>query len=96
MTEGYIKFQCKWEREEIRILKELFQTLEWSRSQLFKLGLIGMYPDGIGFGNISVRAEGSSFLLRAVQPDNSPNSINLIMQLFQHPIVPITPFRAKV
>ena len=63
MTEGYIKFQCNWENEEIRIPEELFQTLEWSRSQLYKLGLIGMYPDGIGFGNISVRTEGRSFLI---------------------------------
>lgn len=63
MTEGYIKFQCNWEQKEIRIPEELFRTLEWSRSQLFELGLIGMYPDGIGFGNISVRTEGNSFFI---------------------------------
>lgn len=63
MTEGYIKFQCKWEQEEIQIPEELFRTLEWSRSQLYELGLIGMYPDGIGFGNISVKTEGSSFII---------------------------------
>lgn len=64
MTEGYIKFQCKWEQEEIRIPEELFLTLEWNRLQLFELGLIGMYPDGIGFGNISVRdSEAANFII---------------------------------
>jgi L-ribulose-5-phosphate 4-epimerase len=63
MTEGYIKFQCNWENEEIRIPEDLFFSLEKERSRLYELGLIGMYPDGIGFGNISVRTEGSSFFI---------------------------------
>jgi len=64
MTEGYIKFQCNWEQKEIPIQEELFQALEQERSQLFKLGLIGMYPDGIGYGNISVKsAENTSFII---------------------------------
>ena len=63
MTEGYIKFQCNWDQEEILIQEELFFSLEKERKQLYELGLIGMYPDGIGFGNISVRTEGSSFLI---------------------------------
>ena len=64
MTEGYIKFQCNWIQKEIRIQEELFQALEQERSQLFKLGLIGMYPDGIGYGNISVKsAENKTFII---------------------------------
>ena len=63
MTEGYIKFQCKWEQEEIRISESSFLSLEKERSRLYELGLIGMYPDGIGFGNISVRTNGGSFLI---------------------------------
>ena len=64
MSEGYIKFQCKWEQKEIRIQEEIFQNLEEERSRLFKLGLIGMYPDGIGFGNISVKSsENKSFII---------------------------------
>lgn len=63
MTEGYIKFQCNWENEEIQIPEEIFLSLEKERSRLYELGLIGMYPDGIGFGNISVRTEESSFLI---------------------------------
>lgn len=60
MTEGYIKFHCNWEQSKIRIPEELFLALELSRTQLFELGLIGMYPDGIGFGNISARASVTS------------------------------------
>lgn len=63
MSEGYIKFQCNWEQSEIGIPEELFLTLEQNRSQLFDSGLIGMYPNGIGFGNISVRTEGSTFFI---------------------------------
>lgn len=64
MTEGYIKFNCDWEQKEIRIQDELFRTLESERSRLYELGLIGVYPDGIGFGNFSVRtAEGKSFII---------------------------------
>jgi L-ribulose-5-phosphate 4-epimerase len=55
MTEGYIKFNCDWEKKEIPIQDEIFKQLENARTQLYELGLIGMYPDGIGFGNISVR-----------------------------------------
>ena len=63
MTEGYIKFQCNWVNEEIQVPEQVFLSLEKERSRLYKLGLIGMYPDGIGFGNISVRTEGSSFFI---------------------------------
>lgn len=63
MTEGYIKFQCRWVNEEIQFPEEMFLSLEKERPRLYELGLIGMYPDGIGFGNISVRTEGSSFLI---------------------------------
>ena len=64
MTEGYIKFNCNWEQNEILIPDQLFQTIEQQRSILYKLDLIGIYPDGIGFGNISVNADkGKSFFI---------------------------------
>jgi ribulose-5-phosphate 4-epimerase/fuculose-1-phosphate aldolase len=63
MTEGYIKFQCHWVNEEIQVPEDLFFSLEKERKQLYELGLIGMYPDGIGFGNISVRTEDRYFLI---------------------------------
>jgi L-ribulose-5-phosphate 4-epimerase len=63
MNEGYIKFQCDWDQEEFLIQEELFFSLEKERSRLYELGLIGMYQDGIGFGNISVRMDGGSFII---------------------------------
>jgi len=64
MTEGYIKFNFNWEQKDILIPAELYKTLEEERTRLYELGLIGVYPDGVGFGNISVRAEeDSSFFI---------------------------------
>jgi len=64
MTEGYIKFNCNWEQKKIQIQDEIFGQLDAARTQLYELELIGMYPDGIGFGNISVKsAESSSFII---------------------------------
>lgn len=64
MTEGYIKYNCDWKEEPIQIPEEVFYELEIERSRLYNLKLIGVYPDGIGFGNISVRAgESASFII---------------------------------
>jgi len=63
MNEGYVKFQCNWTKEEIDIPEELFNSLEQHRSHLYQFGLIGMYPDGIGFGNISVKSSSGSFYI---------------------------------
>lgn len=64
MNEGYIKFNCDWKQQEIQMNEEVFQELEMQRSRLYELGLIGMYPDGIGFGNLSVRrANDNSFII---------------------------------
>lgn len=64
MTEGYIKYKCNWQQTEITIQGEQFKALTKVRRQLYDLGLIGVYPDGIGFGNISVRENnGNSFII---------------------------------
>ena len=63
MNEGYIKFQCNWTLKEIYIPEETFKILEKYRTDLYQLGLIGMYPDGIGFGNISVRSSPTAFYI---------------------------------
>lgn len=53
--EGYIKFVCNFEQESINIPQEIFDSLNKWRTVLWKKDWIGTYPDGIGFGNISVR-----------------------------------------
>ena len=61
MIEGSIRFNCLWEKEEILLPEETYLQLEASRSTLFDLGLIGTYPDGIGYGNLSQRIPGQDF-----------------------------------
>jgi ribulose-5-phosphate 4-epimerase/fuculose-1-phosphate aldolase len=52
--EGYIKFECDCEAEHPPSWHEVRALNMW-RERLFDLGLIGAYPDGVGFGNVSVR-----------------------------------------
>ena len=55
---GYVKFRC-----EHRILPPAdfagFEELNRVRGRLHQLGFIGRYPNGIGFGNVSIRAGAS-------------------------------------
>ncbi len=57
--EGYIKFNCHLITDEIEIPPELFVPLNHWRDILWEKGLIGVSPDGIGYGNISVRVPDS-------------------------------------
>lgn len=61
--EGYIKFKVEWEEKEINISSSVFNEINTCRNELFDLELIGAYENGIGFGNISVRAERNQFLI---------------------------------
>lgn len=63
MTEGYIKYNCEWNNSKVEIDDEIYFELEKQRAKLYNLGLIGVYQDGIGFGNISVRIKDNNFLI---------------------------------
>jgi ribulose-5-phosphate 4-epimerase/fuculose-1-phosphate aldolase len=64
LTDGYIKFNCIRESEKISIPDELFSKLSHWRNEMYSLGLIGMYPNGIGYGNISAKmGDGNSFYI---------------------------------
>jgi hypothetical protein len=54
-NEGSIKFDCHLTKEKIAIPSELFEQLNQWRYELWLKCLIGSYPDGIGYGNLSVR-----------------------------------------
>ena len=54
-SEGYIKFNCVWENKDISFLDDEFLYLNGWRNHFFRLNLIGAYPNGIGYGNISIR-----------------------------------------
>jgi ribulose-5-phosphate 4-epimerase/fuculose-1-phosphate aldolase len=53
--EGYLKFECRLTEEESSIPPEFFGPLNFWRKMLWDKQLIGVYIDGIGYGNISVR-----------------------------------------
>jgi len=54
IDEGYIKFQANWEKTA-PFAATYFQNLQHWRDQMYQHQLIGAYPNGIGFGNISER-----------------------------------------
>ena len=54
MDEGYIKFNCKRIPSDDIPLDKVADLNVW-RKIVYDKGLIGMSPDGIGFGNISYR-----------------------------------------
>lgn len=55
MTEGYIKFKPQWIKEPITIGNKLLAEINQIRSALKAKGYLGVLPNGIGFGNISIR-----------------------------------------
>jgi L-ribulose-5-phosphate 4-epimerase len=56
MTEkGYLKFKCEWIRTGPLSESEIAEMNRW-RAVLYGLRLIGAYPNGPGYGNISRRA----------------------------------------
>lgn len=54
MDEGYIKFQANWKQRSPYSTPELPPLIRW-RQACYAKNWIGMYDNGIGFGNISVR-----------------------------------------
>ncbi len=54
IDEGYIKFNCEW-IETGPISKQGLKEIKHYRDQLYQQGLVGVYENGVGFGNISVR-----------------------------------------
>ena len=52
--EGVIKFNCTW-RKEAPLNGELIKELNTWRDKLYKLKLLGVTKEGIGYGNISCR-----------------------------------------
>lgn len=62
MKETGIKFNCRWLDEKPLDYKWLKDLNVW-RSRLFKAGLIGICPDGIGYGNMSIRFQRTKFII---------------------------------
>ena len=60
--EGYIKFHCEWKKTKAIPTNNLVEINKW-RNRLYRLGLIGAYDNGTGFGNISIRFRGNEFII---------------------------------
>lgn len=57
MDEGYIKFKAQWTRSQ-PLAQDLLQDIIHLRDLLYHKKLIGVYDNGIGYGNISQRWNG--------------------------------------
>lgn len=63
--ERYVKFKVELQESELPEYPG-FELLNRTRTQLHHLGLIGAFPNGIGFGNLSMRIDsGDEFLISA-------------------------------
>ena len=71
MDEGYIKFNCNWIPSNDVPLDKVALLNEW-REIMYNKGFIGVYPDGIGFGNISMRCNGKTFLVSGTATGGLP------------------------
>ena len=71
MDEGYIKFRLEWTQRAIHY-PEALAALNAVRSRCVSRGWIGLYPDGIGFGNISMRVP-EGFLISGTQTGHVAN-----------------------
>lgn len=64
MDDGVIKYSSERVDGSVPASKALSQ-LNAARTRLFELDLIGAYPNGIGYGNLSVRDDGTQFVISA-------------------------------
>lgn len=68
---GYVQFHSEWVRADPPAGPLVENLVRW-RNRLHALGLIGVYPDGIGFGNISGRLPGGRFLISGTATGGIP------------------------
>lgn len=79
--EGYIKYQPHWTRSQAFEVPAVAQLNDY-RQKLYDAGLIGAYPDGIGFGNISQRSAAGKhhFTSPVLQPVICPCWMSAILR----------------
>lgn len=66
---GYFKFKCNWIKTKLNL--NIKQLNQW-RAKLYRLGLIGVNSDGIGFGNISQRIKEQEFIITGAGTGSFP------------------------
>lgn len=85
IDEGYVKFDCRWIEGDPPAAEMIVALKRW-RDRLHTLGLIGVYPDGIGFGNISERIdEGDRFIITGTGtggvPSLEPTHVTTVLEV---------------
>lgn len=63
-AEGYVKYRCFHTPGPAPTHPDL-DALDALRTELFDAGLVGVRPDGVGFGNLSVRDADGRFVITA-------------------------------
>ena len=67
MDEGVVKYRCDWEEADPVAAGNIADLMTW-RERLHSWGLIGVYENGIGFGNVSIRLGNScQFVISGTQ-----------------------------
>lgn len=73
MDEGVVKYLCDWSQTEPVAVENIADLREW-RDRLHSWGLIGVYENGIGFGNVSIRLGNScQFIISGTQTAHLPS-----------------------
>ena len=72
MIDGIIKYDFDFQKSE-PLDKKQFSDIEATRERLYVLGLIGVYDDGVGYGNISQRVDADSFVITGTQTGHFKN-----------------------
>jgi L-ribulose-5-phosphate 4-epimerase len=66
IDEGVIKYRCQWTPGPPIAVDSLREVMAW-RDRLHQSQLIGLYPNGIGYGNISLRLSPGTFAVSGTQ-----------------------------
>ncbi len=64
--DGYIKYKCIHTNKELGFMP-IMNDINMIRAKLFELGLIGIYPSKISYGNISCKISNSTFIISGTQ-----------------------------
>jgi len=73
MDEGVVKYRCDWTQTEPVAVENRAGLMKW-RDRLHAWGLIGVYENGIGFGNVSVRLGNyGQFVISGTQTAHLPS-----------------------
>ncbi|MDR2716461.1 MAG: S-methyl-5-thioribose-1-phosphate isomerase [Treponema sp.] len=99
-NDGYVKYTTT------HTMAPAIESPHWAelnnaRTQLFRLGLLGVNPEGIGFGNVSIRFQGEEFLVSGTatgaSPELNPAEYCLVnsFDLMQNHIVSMGPVKAS-